>query len=786
MSAQSPRARVAELRELLDRANRAYYTEHAPIMSDAQFDELLAELDALERAHPELDDPDSPTHRVGAEAIDAFESVAHAVPMLSIDNTYNEGEVREWYARVVRALSAPEATAPASLFAPRGRGGSGGGGASPGPVRPVLVCDPKVDGVAISLRYEGGRLLHAVTRGDGTRGDNVTHNVRTIRSVPLILHGKAPDVLEVRGEVYWPLSDFARVNAEREAAGEELLANPRNACAGTLKQLDPRVTASRKLAFVAHGKGEVSDAGFARSHSQFMARVRALGVPISPHMEHCDTIDAALDAIARFGTLRHSLDMATDGMVVRVDDFALQDRLGSTAKSPRWIIAYKYPAERKTTRLLKVDHQVGKTGRITPRAFLEPVTLAGTVVRHATLHNYGQVAKKDIRIGDVVEVEKAGEIIPYVSGVVLSQRPAHTTRIVPPEVCPECGGPVEVEYDQKRVRLIARWPGLPALIERKERTVRKGGADRASRVRELEGLRAELARGKPAPLGPADETGRFCMNPECPAQIREKLIWFAGRRQMDIEGLGEKTIDQIRGESRIPLNSFADIFRLREHRDELLALERMGEKKVQNLLDGIEAAKGRGLARVLAGMGIRHVGEATAKALCRQFRDIDALLAAPLNALMPKAIKPEEAAALGLAEDVKERESTELGELTAPAVHAYLHSKAAQRTFRELREQGVDLTSREYVEASARGGAAGPLAGRTIVLTGTLDSYEREDLKAVLESLGAKVTGSVSKKTNLVIVGREAGSKLDKARELGIETWDEPRLLKELEALKVR
>lgn len=736
------KARVAELRALLDRANRAYYVEANPIMSDAEFDRLLAELAAIEKEHPELDDPDSPTHRVGGEPIEGFAQVRHAVPMLSIDNTYNEAEVREWYQRMLRMLGAGAKPA-GSLFE------SAGPAESNGPDRGLrVVADPKIDGVAVSLRYERGRLAVAATRGDGAVGDDITASVRAIRPIPVRLDADAgipiPEVLEVRGEIFMPLREFARINREREAEGDEPFMNPRNATAGTLKQLDPKIVASRRLSFCAYGRGEIR-AGrepFATGHAEFLKKVKALGLPVSPHSCVCDSVEEVLRCIEEFGAKRATLDYQTDGMVVRVDSFELQERLGVTSKSPRWVIAYKYPAERKTTKLLDVYHQVGKTGRITPRAVMEPVLLAGTTVQHATLHNYGRVrdaaieggeGRTDIRIGDTVVVEKAGEIIPQVVAVVLDKRPRDAKPIVPPARCPECGGPVELEPPE-------------------------------------------------AEQHPALETGRRCVNPECPAQVRERLIWFAGRKQMDIEGLGEKTVDQIRAESKIPLNSFADIFRLKDHRDELLALDRMGEKKVDNLLAGIEAAKKRGLARVLAGMGIRHVGNATAKQLARVFRDIDALLAADEPLLRPKTLKRDEAARYGLPEDPAERIETGLGHDTAPVVHAYLHSEVARHTFDELRAVGVDLTSHDYIEPKARAAAAGPFAGKTVVITGTLDSYEREELKEKLESLGAKVTGSVSSKTSLLIVGRDPGSKLDKARELGVEIWDEERLLKELKS----
>jgi DNA ligase (NAD+) len=737
--------RCRELRDLLRRANRAYYVDARPIMSDAEFDRLLAELAEIERAHPALDDPDSPTHRVGGEPIAGFRQVAHAAPMLSIDNTYDEAGVREWAARVTRLL------------------------AEAGAGVPTFVCDPKIDGVAISLRYERGRLVHGVTRGDGVTGDDVTHAARVIRAIPLVLEvreagegvtaparrgglfeaeedptrggglpGGIPAVLEVRGEVYMPLGEFARINRELEAEGEDALANPRNATAGTLKNLDPGLVARRRLAFVAHGRGEVS-AGFAGSHTEFLERVRALGVPVSGMVSRHADVEGVLGAIRAFDGVRRGLDFQTDGMVVRVDSFAQQEALGTTSKSPRWVTAFKYPPDRTMTRLVDVLHQVGKTGKITPRAVMEPVLLAGTTVRHATLHNYGQVRQKDIRIGDTVEIEKAGEIIPYVVGVVRDRRPRDAREIEAPETCPECGGPVEVE---------------------------------------------------PAGAGAMEETARRCVNPECPAQVFEKLVWFCGRKQMDIEGLGEKTIAQIREAKAAPLERFADIFHLKDHRDALLALERMGEKKVDNLLAGVEAAKGRGMARVLAGMGIRHVGDATAKALARRFASVEDLLAAPVWALMPLAVNrmssKKRLELFGFEDEVTPAYETGLGEDTAPVVHAYLHSAAARRTFEELARAGVDLRSKEYRAEGARAGGGGgggggegafELAGKTVVLTGTLASYEREDLKEVLEGLGTKVTGSVSGKTDVVIAGESAGSKLEKARALGVTVWDEARLL---------
>ncbi len=708
---KDPAATIASLRQRLEQANRAYYTRAAPIMSDREYDDLLEELARLEADHPELDDPLSPTHRVGEQPIPGFTQRKHAVPMLSIDNTYSPGEVEAWVERVARSL-----------------GGDGGLFAAP-----ALCCDAKIDGVAISLTYHAGRLAHAITRGDGVTGDDVTHAIKTIRSIPLTLEA-VPETLEIRGEVFIPNAEFERINREREVEGEEPFMNPRNACAGTIKHLDPKVIARRRLAFLAHGRGEISDPDFADTHTGFIEKLAALGMPVNPVLATCTDAKCVTDAIDKFGQSRMSLGHQTDGMVVRVDRFDQQDQLGTTTKSPRWIIAYKYPAERKTTTLLAVEYQVGKTGKITPRATMEPVHLAGTIVRHATLHNFGIVRQKDIRIGDTIEVEKAGDIIPYVVGVITKNRPKSAKPIQPPESCPACTGPLEIEPPEADPNL---------------------GGD------------------------PLLETSRRCLNPECPAQIREKLIWFAARGQMDIDGLGQQTIDQILAEPGIPLEHFADIFRLSEYRDKLLTLERMGEKKLENLLAGIEQAKGRGMARLLAGLGIRHVGTATARALARVFPDIDALLEADLWQLMPKAVnrlsKPRRLALMGFEHEVEPEYETGLGDDTAPAVYAYLHSDAAQRTFTALREVGVSMKSLEYRTADEA--VESPFSGKAIVLTGTLENYERTQLKEILERLGAKVTGSVSSRTDLVIAGAKAGSKLAKAESLGVEVWDEAKLV---------
>lgn len=708
----SDKERIAELRELLHRANRAYYVDAKPIMSDREYDTLLKELEELEEKHPKLADPNSPTRRVGGQTVGGFKTVRHTFPMRSIDNTYNEDEVRAWCERIAKGL---QREAP-----------------------PTLIADAKIDGVALSLRYEDGELVRALTRGDGEQGDDITANVRAIRAVPLVLDDSEitpPRVLEVRGEAYIPHKEFERINAEREEADDELFMNPRNACAGTLKQLNPKIVADRKVAFVAHGRGAVEPGSFCQSYSELLDKLKTLGVPINEGWVRCESVDDVIEAIHDYDAKRHDAPYPVDGMVVRVDDFALQEELGHTSKSPRWCIAYKYPAERKPTKLLSVDFMVGKTGRITPRAVMEPVILAGTKVRHASLFNFGEVRRKDLRLGDTVFVEKAGEIIPQVIEVVKDKRPKNTKKIEAPKQCPACGGPVELE---------------PPELEEK------------------------------GDFESEQETARLCVNPECPAQIREKLIWFAGRGQMDIDGLGEKTIDQIR-ESDIPLDRFADIFKLKEHRKDLLRLERMGEKKVDNLLESIESAKDRGMARVLGSLGIRHVGEATARALARQFSDIESLLDADEAQLRPKTLARDDATRYGFDEDPKRRPSTHLGKDTAPAVYAYLHSAQAKKTFEALRKAGVDLTSHEF-GGGAIADADTVFKGKTIVLTGGLEHFTRPDLKDLLESLGAHVSGSVSRKTDLVIAGDDPGSKFDKAKELGVEIWDEAALLDHLPA----
>ncbi|MEM6750868.1 MAG: NAD-dependent DNA ligase LigA [Planctomycetota bacterium] len=725
--------RVAQLRDEVCRHDRLYYADAAPEISDQDYDALLRELVELEAKHPELATPDSPTQRVGDDLNEGFETVAHAAPMLSIDNTYDRDELSAWFVRTAKGLGlgqagddggeAGSASADGGLFAGEEEASEEAEPAPPAIIPGGLLCEPKVDGVAVSLRYEQGVLVRALTRGDGQQGDDVTRNIKRIRAIPLKLEGPAkqlPAVLEARGELFMTGDLFQHLSDERVERGDEPFANPRNATAGLLKQKDPRKTPSG-LRFYAHAAGVLEGAKVDSQHG-FLEACKAWGLPVNPKIERVDGLDEAWAYVERFDQARGELGYGTDGVVIKLNRFDLQARLGATSKSPRWLIAYKFAAERAVTTLLEVQWQVGKTGKLTPRAVMEPVLLAGTTVRHATLHNFGEVLRKDIRLGDRVVVEKAGEIIPQVVGPVLSERGKGVRKIKPPEVCPECGTPVQIEY---------------------------GGASQSG---EAESDADTEAPPKPRP---EDETARYCPNPSCPAQLVERLIHFVGRKQMDIDALGAKTVQQLVDAGL--LAGVPDIFRLHEHQDALLALERMGERKVELLLAGVEAAKPRGLARVLAGLTIRHVGVTGARALAEHFGSAEAIAQAS-----------EEAIA----------EVEDIGPITAASVVSFFTSEIGEKTFAQLSALGVDLT---HPKVDVVEGAEGSVfAGKTVVLTGTLEGFTRPELTERLQALGAKVTGSVSKNTDLVIAGESAGSKLAKAEKLGVEVWDEARLVEAL------
>jgi len=655
---------------MLDEANRAYYVDADPIMSDRDYDRRLEELSALEAAHPEFASDESPTRRIGGQPVDGFVSVEHTLPMQSVDNSYDPDDIAAWVARVRKGLGLGESDSD-----------------------PVCCCDPKIDGVAISLRYESGRLVQAVTRGDGRRGDDVTAQARAIRAIPLILAGDdpMPAVLEIRGEIFMTNDVFESINAQRASRDEPLFANARNVTAGTLKSLDPAVVASRRLRFSAHGRGVVEGLESA-TYSEFLDAIRSRGVPVSPHARTVETLDEMRALLASFQSERAQLGYGVDGMVVRVDDFALQEQLGSTSKAPRWCVAFKYPADQGETVLEDVTWQVGKGGTLTPRATMQPVELAGTTVRHATLHNIEEIRRKDIRIGDTVVVEKAGEIIPQVVEVRLDARSDSSRPIEPPGSCPACGETVQQE-------------------------------------------------------GPK----LYCMNPECPAQLRERIAWFAGRNQMDIDGLGDRIVDQL--VERNIVRHLADLYGLTvEH---LADLEGLAEKSATSLVSAIDDSRDRGMARLLASIGIRQVGQAAARTLATAYPDIDSLLEADCESL--KALP-------------------DFGEITAGILHETLHSARGTELLERLRLAGVRFTSDLYGQEAS----AGRFAGRTMVLTGTMEHGSRTELARRLESLGATVSSSVSRKTSVLVAGAKAGSKLEKARQLGVEIWDEEKLLSEL------
>lgn len=658
-------AELARLRAEIERHNRLYYVDAAPEISDKQFDMLLKRLEALEAAHPELITPDSPTQRVGGQPIEGFRTVAHAVPMLSIENTYSYEEVREWSERVRKGLTPGEQ------------------------VR--YVVELKVDGVAVSLRYERGRLVLGATRGDGNEGDDITSNLRTIREIPLRLTHKPPELVEVRGEVFMENAELARINERRIAAGEPPFANPRNSTAGTLKLLDPRQCAERRLRFVAHGLGEASGID-RRYYTEILEDFRSWGIPVTPHMRVYDDIEGVIRHAEEWESRRNELPYQTDGLVIKVDDLSQRERLGTRSKSPRWVIAYKYEAEQGLTRITGITVQVGKTGRLTPVAELEPVQLAGTTVRRATLHNADEIARKDVRIGDVVVVQKAGEIIPQVVRVETAGRTGKERPFRFPKACPSCGAEVE---------------------------------------------------------RPEGEVDYRCTNTpsECPAQRKEWIRYFASRTAMDVEGLGEKLIDQLVDQGLV--RELADLYRL--DLDTLMNLERMGEKSARNLLAGLEASKARPLDRLITGLAIRHVGPRVAEIVAERFGTLEALRGASLEEL--EAIPG-------------------LGQVVSESLYRFFHDPAHARQLDALLEVGVRPAP---VKALARVGL--PLAGKTFVITGTLPTLSRAQAEELIKKAGGKTTGSVSKSTSVVVVGSDPGSKLEKARVLGIRTVDEAELI---------
>ena len=701
-------ARARQLAEELREHDRLYYVEAKPRVSDREYDQLLRELADLEAEHPALATPDSPTRRVGGEPIAGFTKVSHAVPMLSIDNTYSADELREWDDRVRKEA---------------------------GEARYVL--EPKVDGVAVSLRYERGTLTLAASRGDGRVGDDITHNARTVGGVPLRLSADDPPaVLEVRGEIYMPSAEFQKLNQEAQRVADEnekeaqLFANPRNATAGTLKQLDPKIAAGRGLRFVAHGLGEVVGLEL-QSYFDILSRLNSYGIPTSPHAEVAKDADEALAKIERFGRdVRTKLDYQTDGVVVKVDDLQQREQLGYRSKSPRWLIAYKFPAEQAQTTLNGVTWQVGKNGTVTPVAELEPVSLAGTTVKRATLHNRDQLEKLGVSLGDRVTVEKAGEIIPQVVAVA---EPRGGAAVPIPQRCPDCDSELQVEPVKEDYQAF-RCTNLdcPDFFKRRQRKKLPEVCPTCEAVDSVEAV-----------VGGID---LLCVNPACPKQLKERIKWYCGRGQMDVDRLGVKLIDALVDAGK--LSNFADIYKVTK--EDLVALERMGDKAADNVLAGIDASKSRPLEKLLAGLGVRHVGSTAGRLFAANFGSLDAL----------KAASVEDLAAI-----------EGIGDAIAGSLHDFLHSDAGRATVEALQAAGVD--PKQKVRAAAEAADSGPLSGKTVVVTGTLERFTRESIQERIRALGGKAGSSVSKSTHLLVAGAKAGSKLKKAAELGVETVDE-------------
>ncbi|WP_232335476.1 NAD-dependent DNA ligase LigA [Thermoactinomyces sp. CICC 10735] len=668
MKLEEAKKRVLELHDEINEHNHRYYVLDDPAISDAEYDRLMRELMALEEKFPELKTPDSPTQRVGGEPLPYFEKVEHTAPMLSLGNAFDEQDLRDFDERVRKAAGRQN-------------------------VR--YVCELKIDGLAVSVKYEDGRFVLGSTRGDGITGEDITQNLKTIRSLPLRIN--EPLSIEVRGEAYMPRRAFERLNRERAENGEPLFANPRNAAAGSLRQLDPKLAARRTLDLFVYEIGQL-EGHTVQTHTEGLQFLETLGFKVNPARQTVESVEEMLAFIEKWGKNRPDLPYEIDGIVIKVDELALRKQMGNTAKSPRWAIAYKFPAEEAVTRLLDITLNVGRTGVVTPTAVLEPVSLAGTTVQRASLHNEDLIREKDIRIHDYVVVKKAGDIIPEVVGVLTEKRTGGEKAFSMPEHCPECGS------------------GL---------------------VR-LEG-----------------EVALRCINPECPAQTREGIIHFVSRGAMNIEGLGEKVVTQLFNHGLV--RSVADLYYL--EKEDLLQLERMGEKSVQNLLEAIEKSKRNSLERLLFGLGIRFVGAKGAKILAQHFKHMDALMEAGMEEL--------------LALD-------EIGPKMADSVVTYMEKPEVRETINRLKEAGVNM---EYKGTGADGEkavASSPLAGKTVVITGTLQKMSRKEATDLLESLGANVTGSVSKKTDLLVAGEKAGSKLDKAKKLDVTIWDEETLLSHL------
>jgi DNA ligase (NAD+) len=660
--------RIENLRQTLNQHNYQYYVLDNPSIPDADYDALYRELQALEAQHPELITADSPTQRVGAAPLDKFGQVSHQIPMLSLDNAFEAADFQAFYQRMADRLDQQ--------------------------IEFSFCAEPKLDGLAVSIRYENGLLVQAATRGDGFTGEDITSNIKTIRAIPLKLQGEYPAVLEVRGEVFMPLAGFDAMNEKARASGDKVFANPRNAAAGSLRQLDPRITASRPLSFYAYAVGAVTDPNTvldSKSHYARLQQLKSWGLPVCPEIRLLTGAAAALAYHADILARRAALAYEIDGVVLKVDDLLQQQNLGFVSRAPRWAIAFKFPAQEKTTRLLDVEFQVGRTGSVTPVARLEPVSIGGVTVSNATLHNQDEINRLGIKIGDSVIIRRAGDVIPQVVAVVLAERPADARDILFPTECPVCGSATE----------------------------------------RVEGEAVTRCTG-----------GLFCG-----AQRKEALKHFVARKAMDIEGLGDKLIEQLVDEQLV--QSPVDIYKL--DMPALVGLERMGEKSALKLLAAIEQSKHSTLPRFIYALGIREVGEATALNLAQHFRSLEALREASLEQLLAVA---------------------DVGAVVAGQILHFLAEPHNQAVIDGLIAVGV-----KWPDIAEKAQTAQPLAGQTLVLTGTLIAMGRDEAKDKLQQLGAKVAGSVSAKTSAVIAGDNAGSKLAKAEELGVAVWTEQKML---------
>lgn len=657
---REPQQELEQLRDEIRRHDRLYYVEGRPEITDLEYDRLLQRLKQWEAEHPEWITPDSPTQRVGDAPVEYLTQVEHRVPMLSIDNTYNVAELREFGARTAKLLEGAAAE---------------------------WVVELKIDGVAVAIIYENGQLARALTRGNGVVGDDITHNIRTVADVPLRLCGpQIPAVLEIRGEVYMTNTDLVKLNEEQAARGEPPYANTRNVTAGSIRMLDPRICAARRLRVFCHGVGHCEGLQ-AQTHADFLREIGGYGLPPTPLAEAFPTFDAAVDYCDTLIERLHEFDFEVDGLVLKVNSFAQRELLGARSKSPRWVVAYKWEKYEATTRLNAINVQVGKTGAITPVAELEPVQLAGTTVSRASLHNADEIERKDIRVGDVVVVEKAGKIIPHIVRVEKHERTSELPPFRFPASCPECATPVVKDEGGVYIR---------------------------------------------------------CPNRDCPAQLKERLRHFASRNCMDVEGLGDKLVDQLVAGGLV--RDYDDLYRLTA--DQVAGLERMGRKSSESLVAGIEASKNRGLTRLLSALSIRHVGARVAAVLAERFPNIDELQQATVEQLSS---------------------THEIGEIIAQSVYDFLHSPHGERTIRELRQVGVNMEAPR--KAAPVGG--GMLAGKTFVVTGTLIKYSRDEAHALIEQRGGRPASSVSKKTSYLVVGADAGSKLGKAQQLGVTILNE-------------